>query len=804
MYFSILETPICAKDRHLSPETNASLCSRIMFLWINPLMKKGFKSTLTDNDVFELPDYLKTKNIVKLCKINPNNSILISLFLYSWEKLLVQFIFAMIGTIGFFAPPYFLKKVLYYIQNYSDNSKEPRTIGYLYVLSLFVFTVIPALFFQQASYIGQKLSITFKAIIIDRVNQTTASLNGEIINKKGKITDLVDSDAQKVSALARNFLDLGVLSELLKAIRAVKIYSMENYFHSKIVEARDKELNELNNYMITRMLIRTLFEFLTFMMMLFALFWNTKILGMTLTSSVAFTALILFQNLLHIFNEMPSIIISVTQALVSISRIEEFLKKSELERKHSENNINNSNSNNEIGFRNATIQWPDSEFNDNDSNKFTLISLDCRFHYRKLTLIRGSAGCGKTAMLNALLGGMKYFGGHVFLPKMGRVAYAAQKVWIQNGTIKYNILFGLQYNLQRYSKVLEICCLKSDLAALKLGDETETGENGIALSHGQRQRIALARAIYSQHEVLIVDDFLSAVDLHIAKYIYEQCLSSKLMKNRTRIFVTHHKDLCHGAAMIVCMKDGQIKEKIENTEDLNDDFSRNETFYTEDSESDLIYVKDTELFNFGNENRLISKEMKAEGMVNIGVYKTYIVTSTKGLIIWILVGIIILVTWYIQTKRDRLIKKWANSHNIDGQTHLLEVLSPLNESFNFILTNTSFEFNITDYYLWIYASIELMNILLKTFKKYCIFLSSLIASKELHNTMLKRILSATIRFYDTTPMGRITNRFSKDMEIIDQILSLNVMSFLYSCMSAAALVISATINIDINIGFKFL
>ncbi|CAG8703756.1 16400_t:CDS:2, partial [Dentiscutata heterogama] len=219
--------------------------------------------------------------------------------------LLVQFIFAMIWTFVYsIAPPYFLEKVLLYIQDYSDIGGETRTIGYLYVFFLFVGSVIPDLCFQQASYIGQQLSVKYRqANIIDRIYQTTMLLNDDEKNKAGMITDLMDSDAQKTFQIIHKDLmaatdkRVGLLGELLQAIRVVKLYVMEDYFRRKIMDARDEELKKLNNYMIKRICMRTSWTILTFLMMLFSFFWHTKILGNTLTSSVAFTALMLFKNL---------------------------------------------------------------------------------------------------------------------------------------------------------------------------------------------------------------------------------------------------------------------------------------------------------------------------------------------------------------------------------------------------------------------------------------------------------------------------------------------------------------------------
>ncbi|CAG8635800.1 34871_t:CDS:10, partial [Gigaspora margarita] len=762
-------------DRNLSPEMNASLCSQFMFLWIIPLIFKGFRSTLTMNNIFELPDFLKTEKIIEICNIS-SNSIFMSLCFSSWKELLVQFIFAMIWTFVYsIVPPYFLEKILQYIQNYSDINEGTQAIGYLYVFFLFVGTVIPDLCFQQASYIGQQLSVKYRqAVIIDKIYQTTMFLNGDEKNK-GMITDLMDSDAQKVSSLTRNFFynlmtatdkRVGLLGELLQAVRIVKLYVMEDYFRIKITDARDDELKKLNNYMIKRTGVRTLWTILTFLMMLLSFFCHTKILGNTLTSSVAFTAFILFKNLRHILDELPSILVSIIQARVSISRIKKFLREFENYRKNFKNNHENSYI---IGFGNATLQWSNNDGHTADGlNIFTWINLNVRFPYGKLSLIYGPTGCGKTGLLKALLGEIKCIDGHVFSPKFGEVAYSAQTE---------NILFGFEYDAEKFSKVLRMCVLENEV--LKFGDK-EIGENGNTLSNGQRQRIALARAIYSQHEVLILDDFLSAVDLHITNYIYEQCLTSDLMENRTRILVTHNKDLCRGAAMTVFMKDGKI-ETIDEIDGLTNELLKHETLEDEMLENDSISSR--------NNNKLIKEEKKAEGMVKFKVYKTYILTS--GLLIWILIAVIFVAARYMQTVQgenftfwssrildDAHNDKWADAYETNDSTYkasyqcaLSKVVEDLNFiAGNFILTQTPFfspnnytlnyhptfyQLDNIDYYLWVYAFAGLATILLATCRTYCIFHGSLKASKELHNILLNKILSTTIRFYDTTPIACI-------------------------------------------------
>ncbi|KAJ2857612.1 hypothetical protein GGI22_003474 [Coemansia erecta] len=144
------------------------------------------------------------------------------------------------------------------------------------------------------------------------------------------------------------------------------------------------------------------------------------------------------------------------------------------------------------------------------------------------------------------------------------IAYVSQEAWLRNATIRENILFGEEYNRERYEEVLRMCALKPDLRILPAGDMTEIGERGITLSGGQKQRVALARAVYSSRRILLIDDCLSAVDAHTAKHILIECLSSKtaLMQSRTRVLVTHHVAMCLPYAQyMVMIHEGQITLK---------------------------------------------------------------------------------------------------------------------------------------------------------------------------------------------------------------------------------------------------
>ena len=196
-----------------------------------------------------------------------------------------------------------------------------------------------------------------------------------------------------------------------------------------------------------------------------------------------------------------------------------------------------------LGIRNASFTWSSEPTGAFSSRRtFSLrITNEVIFKQGKINLIVGPTGCGKTSFLMALLGELHYVpcgpDSWFNLPRENGVAYAAQESWIQNETIRENILFGSEFVEDRYHKVIYQCGLSKDLTLFEAGDKTEVGEKGLTLSGGQKARITFARAVYSQAQVLILDDILAALDVHTAKWVVEKCLQGDLVRGRTVLLV---------------------------------------------------------------------------------------------------------------------------------------------------------------------------------------------------------------------------------------------------------------------------
>lgn len=385
----------------------------------------------------------------------------------------------------------------------------------------------------------------------------------------------------------------------------------------------------------------------------------------------------------------------ILRALVSLDRIETLLKEEEVEPwvcslKAPQVDSEQAKST-KIGFKNATFRW-NSGTSDEDKQKakeakvqpsansaqngatqngqteeeaiFELIDLDVTFLPGKLNVITGPTGAGKTALLSALLGEMERVSGEAHIPKhpesvnsqgmRNTVAYASQTAWLQNMSIRMNIIFGELMDEERYAATVKACALEADFKALEAGDLTEIGSRGLALSGGQKARVALARAVYSLAAHVLIDDALAAVDSHTGRHLYEKCFKSELLSGRTVILVTHHLELVlPGTDYLVQINDGRI-ETQGSPADLRNQGLLSRPVALEEASVDkheaILAKKEVDeealaLTPEGNATKqasqvekkaprkLVQDEDRATGSVEWSAYKLYLLASTP--IVWV-------------------------------------------------------------------------------------------------------------------------------------------------------------------------
>uniref|UniRef100_A0A8C1QCH4 ATP-binding cassette sub-family C member 5 n=1 Tax=Cyprinus carpio TaxID=7962 RepID=A0A8C1QCH4_CYPCA len=374
------------------------------------------------------------------------------------------------------------------------------------------------------------------------------------------------------------------------------------------------------------------------------------------------------------------------------------------------------------------------------------ISLGCVLG--SLLGVCGNVGSGKTSLISSILEQMHLLSGSV--SANGTLAYVSQQAWIFHGTVRDNILMGEPFDQTRYTSVIHACSLKPDLAVLPYGDQTEIGERGINLSGGQKQRVSLARAVYSNRDIFLLDDPLSAVDAHVGKHIFEECIKKKL-KGKSVILVTHQLQYLEFCDEVVLLDNGEIKEAGTHC-DLMKAKGRYAHLINNFQLEQMVCMCVT-----GKKDQLVTQEVSLEGSVTWRTYHQYckaaggyILLLFVILLFTLLVGSTAFSSWWLSYWLE-------HTHSCDSNPDL-------------------------PFYQMIYGIIIVAMVLLSIAKGYTFTKVTLRASSKLHDTMFKRILGSPMSFFDTTPTGRLVNRFSKDQDEVDAVLPFNMENFLQFCL----------------------
>ncbi|WWD20615.1 hypothetical protein CI109_105091 [Kwoniella shandongensis] len=686
---------------------------------------------------------------------------------------------------------------------------------------------------------------------------------------------------------------ISVMSELIGAIQFIKFFAWIEQWKERAADARRQELKQKIRSIINSTWLGLVWEVAPILVTLVAFFCYIVIAKRDFTVSIAFTSIALFSMLRAPLGIIPRFAVMLLQAHVSVKRIEDFLNEDEVpgwvcSLKRSSDPREGEPT--KIGFENASFRWntgtqteqaePDAKKGksadttsaaqptssdstegtavDSDTASeaayFTLSNLNVDFPLGKLTIVTGPTGAGKSAILTALLGEMELLEGRSYLPKnttqvdpdtglRNSISYAAQTPWLQQKSIRDNILFGEKYDEKRYDIVLAACALNPDLDMLEDGDDTEIGAKGISLSGGQKARVALARAVYSYTRHVLLDDPLAAVDSHTAKHLTEKCLNGPIMKDRTIILVSHHVELLlPSSKYIVRIVDGRIDAQgtpdelrangeldglvaIEEAEAhaaepvTADDEADKEAQATE--EGDEKKPKKTK----GPGKKLVQDEERTIGSVKWETYKLYIKAATY--ITWFWTLVILILSQFASVGERYWLKVWGEAYTTELTSHqtLFTMIKPvishhaqrfyhsdlhhhvLHHSTNVLSANISSVENIgamgwkphyppaqsnPHFYLIVYSAITLGSAVLGILSGIVGSWGSYRAALTLHDRLLDSVLRATVRFFNVTPLGRIINRFSKDVETLDGSLnqSLEIVIVYFANLVSAIVVVA--------------
>uniref|UniRef100_A0A8C7RXT1 Si:ch211-221f10.2 n=1 Tax=Oncorhynchus mykiss TaxID=8022 RepID=A0A8C7RXT1_ONCMY len=402
--------------------------------------------------------------------------------------------------------------------------------------------------------------------------------------------------------------------------------------------------------------------------------------------------------------------------------------------------------------------------------------------------ICGAVGSGKSSLLSALLGQMTLLEGNVAAG--GGFAYVAQQAWILNDSLRENILFGKEYDEDKYNAVVSACCLIPDLTELPYGDMTEIGERGANLSGGQRQRVSLARALYSERPILLLDDPLSAVDAHVGSHLFHNAIRTA-SKGKTTIFVTHQLQYLAECDHVILMKDGQIAEHGTHSQLMGRDRDYAALFNSNLVKKNLVKTNlkkegDEKVETTGNfakvarppvekgkggETRLRQIECeKGSGAVAWDVYKAYI-NAAGGPYAFIINVILFLFTTGSIAFSNWWLSYWIRQRSGVSLDFLMNTSLILENETNETLVGLASDSMRLNPHVQYYSRVYVLSmgaaLFLKTMRGLVFVKCTVRAASVLHDKLFHRLLLSPMRFFDTTPLGRILTRFSRDMDEVD-------------------------------------
>lgn len=779
--------------------------SRLIFHWVNPLIAKGVLGKLRKNDdLFDLPECLNIKRLFDRLQKNLNTSK--SLFKalhrsFGFEFYLIG-ILRLFSDLSNFAGPMLLGGLLRSGIGETKNSQ----IAYYYAAALFGTTLISAIagvhFNWKISIVSTKMRTSLVSAIYSKGLEAKGlhEAKPEILNLMSTDTDRIVNSCisfhsfwsipfQLFTTLYLLYTQLGVAfvsgvifavllipinryialkigklsaflmtakdkrvqltTETLTGAKQIKMQALEDIFTDKIEELRQNELVFLSKrkYLDAWCVY---FWATTPVLMCLLTFGGLVLMGQQLTAATTYTSVALLNLLIGPLNSFPWILNGLMEAFVSLRRVQELVDLENIDLStYYTPVVNYSTKSNDnpvvLSVRNASFCF-DRERERTEQNlqvdNFELKNVNLEIHRGELVCIEGTVGSGKSALLNALLGNIKRTSGTVAMTdKNLGFGYVSQTPWLQRGTIRENICWGAIFDESRYQSVIAACALREDIDKLG-GDNVGVGEGGRTLSGGQKARVTLARALYQEKPIYILDDILSALDAHVAAYVVKHCIFG-LLGRKTRIMVTQNKSVLDHANQIIHVENGVV-----GCVDMNNDDE--EEYYTDDEEGYTSLQRTPTPLDADRRSidSCLMEETKEQGHVSTSVIGCY--WSSMGRSLGCFVFISVLLMQASRNLTDAWLAHWVSLTDKNGTN----------------LTSA----DGSDFYLDIYTSLALGNSLLTLIRSFLFAYAGIKAARAIHKKLLNSVFQTKLQFFDVTPLGRILNRFSSDTYTIDDSL----------------------------------
>ncbi|XP_017474879.1 PREDICTED: probable multidrug resistance-associated protein lethal(2)03659 [Rhagoletis zephyria] len=625
-----------------------------------------------------------------------------------------------------------------------------------------------------------------------------------------------------------------MMNEIISGIQVIKMYAWEKPFGKMVQYARAKEMYSIRNVNYIRGILQSFMMFMTRCSVFISLV-GYVLLGQFLTAEKAFV-ITAYYNILR--NAMtiyfPMAISQYAETMVSMKRIQKYLLYEETKVKDrsgdNENEYNKIKQTSIIEENEKTltlngslkpIQPSPQEIKhtptgieihklkarwDHSLTEYTLNNIDLKVKPRTLVAVIGPVGSGKSSLIQALLGELPAESGSITIH--GSSSYASQEPWLFTGTVRQNILFGLPMDKNRYRTVVKKCALERDFELLPFGDKTIVGERGASLSGGQKARISLARAVYRKADVYLLDDPLSAVDTHVGRHLFDQCLRGFLREDIV-ILVTHQLQFLEQADIIVIMDKGKISAvgtyesmrksgldfaKLLVAPDMSADadgggdsgekksLSRQNSRQRQNSISSMSSIADSAV----GDAALQVQESREEGKISWGLYTKYF-TASGGYVLFVIIMFFCVTAQILGSAGDSFLSYWVNKNEQKLDTDSRDFGDRIIGRLYGRDVRLNSETDPVDIY--IFTGIIVATVIFSLARSLLFFVLAQRSSISLHNTMFQGLTRAAMYFFHTNPAGRILNRFSKDMGQVDEILPSVMMDVVQIALGCAGIVI---------------
>ncbi|XP_049425689.1 ATP-binding cassette sub-family C member 4-like [Epinephelus fuscoguttatus] len=847
------------KEEKHNPLATAGCLSRVFLCWLTPLLHLGHKRRLEESDMYSvLPeDQSETlgeelhrfwdHEVRKATKEARRPNLSRVIFRCYGKSYAMAGLFTFLLEAIKVVQPLLLGQIILYFENYDPDDQRSLSMVYGYAaamsLSTFALTLLQHIYYYHVLRTGMRMRVATCHMIYRKALGLSSKSMGQTTT--GQIVNLLSNDVNRFDEVTLNlhylwvgplqavviivllWYEIGpsclagvavialmmpvqtwfgklfgifrsktvvltdnrirIMNEVVSGIRIIKMYAWEKPFSALVTQVRRTEIGQILKSSYLRGLNMASF-FASSKIIVFITFTVYVLLGNTITASTVFVTVSLYGTIkLTVTLFFPLAVEKLSETVVSIGRIEEFLLLEEIERKNSRLPLEERKENFDIEMEKLTCYWDKSL----DTPSLHNISITVKSH--KLLTIIGPVGAGKSSLLSAILGELPHDTGA--LTVKGQLTYAAQQPWVFPGTVRSNILFGRELNLQKYERVVKACALKRDLELLPDGDLTLIGDRGATLSGGQKARVNLARAVYQDADVYLLDDPLSAVDAEVGKHLFEQCICG-LLKNKTRILVTHQLQHLNAADQILVLKEGRImaqgtynelqssgldivslqkisegQERLSRSGDSDrQSLLSQRTIQSQSSQSSLLPPESSRVDQLPVETvYTMSEETRAEGNVRSQIYLKYFTAGCNPLVFMVIVLISVTaeVAYIVQ---DWWLVYWARADSFNSTVSAVSIETRTNA------TRSGQEFELK-FYLGIYAGLTAAAVVFGYTRSLLIFHGLVRSSQALHNSMFSVVIRTPVRFFDVNPIGRILNRFSKDISQMDSMLPITFVDF---------------------------